>query len=104
MSRAHHGSRTGSRTGTLGAATLARRRVLTVAATVGVGASVAGVAGLSVAGEKAGEAEAEDDGQALVISLRDARKGTFDIFSGEQRVTFTDKKLAAQLLKTVRRG
>ncbi|MEV6491434.1 hypothetical protein AB0M20_22895 [Actinoplanes sp. NPDC051633] len=96
MSRAHHGSRTG----TLGTVTLARRRVLTVAATVGVGASVAGVAGLSLAGEE----EAQDDGQALVISLRDARKGTFDIFSGEQRLTFTDKKLAAQLLKTVRRG
>jgi hypothetical protein len=91
MSRAHHGARTGS---------LSRRRVLTVAATVGVGASVAGVAGLSLAGET----EAKDDGQALVISLRDAKKGTFDIFSGEEKVTFHDKKLAAHLLKAVRRG
>jgi hypothetical protein len=79
---------------------MSRRRVLTAAATVGVGASVAGVAGLSLAGE----GENKDDGQALVISLRDARKGTFDIFSGEQRVTFNDRKLAAHLLKAVRRG
>jgi hypothetical protein len=79
---------------------MSRRRVLTVAATVGVGASVAGVAGLSLAGEE----ENTDDGQALVVSLRDARKGTFDVFSGEQRVTFHDRKLAAQLLKAVRRG
>lgn len=87
MSRAQHGS-------------FSRRRVLTVAASVGVGASVAGVAGLSMAGEK----ENRDDGQPLVISLRDARRGTFDIFSGDQRVSFKDRKLAAQLLKAVRRG
>ncbi len=92
MSRVQYGSRTGSR--------MSRRRVLAVAATVGAGVSVAGVAGLSLAGEEPGS----DDGQPLVISLRDAKKGTFDVFSGGEKVTLTDRKLAAQLLKVVKRG
>jgi hypothetical protein len=92
MSRVQYGSRTGSR--------MSRRRVITVAATVGVGLSAAGVAGLSLAGEEPGT----DDGQPLVISLRDAKKGTFDVFSGDAKVTLTDRKLAAHLLKVVKRG
>ena len=39
-----------------------------------------------------------------MISLRDAKKGTFDVFSGDSKVTLTDRKLAAQLLKAVKRG
>jgi hypothetical protein len=78
---------------------MSRRRVLAVAATVGAGVSVAGVAGLSLAGEEPGS----DDGKPLVISLRDAKKGTFDVFSGESKVTVTDQKLAAQLLKLAKR-
>ena len=92
MSRVHHGSRAISR--------LSRRRVITIAATVGVGASVAGVAGLSLAGEDTGPG----DTGPLVLSLRDARKGTFDVFSGGAKVTLTDRDLAAQLLEAVKRG
>jgi hypothetical protein len=91
MSRVRYGSRR--------ADALSRRRVLAIAATAGVGVSVAGVAGISLAGETS----AKDDGQPLVISLRDAAKGEFDIFSGGSRSTFTDKKLAAKLLKSVKR-
>jgi hypothetical protein len=93
MSRSHYRNRNGSG--------LSRRRVLTVAATVGVGASVAGVAGLSLAGERE---DAKDDGQALVISLVDAKKGVFDVFTGGQKLKLEDKKLAAQLLKAAKRG
>ena len=92
MSRVQYGSRTGSR--------MSRRRVLAVAATVGAGVSVAGVAGLSLAGEEPGS----DDGAPLVISLRDAKKGTFDVFSGGSKVTLTDKDLAEKLLKAVKRA
>ena len=92
MSRVHYGTRTVNR--------LSRRRVLAIAATVGVGASVAGVAGLSLAGEKAGS----DDTEPLVISLRDAKKGTFDVFSGDSKVTLTDPDLAEKLLKAVKRA
>jgi hypothetical protein len=78
-----------------------RRRVLAVAATVGAGVSVAGVAGLSLAGE---DDAAAADAQAVVVSLRDAKKGTFDVFAGDTKVSFTDRKLAAHLLKVVKRG
>jgi hypothetical protein len=92
MSRVHNGTRAVSR--------LSRRRVLAIAATATVGVSAASVAGLSVAGEKPASGGAEP----LVISLRDAKKGTFDVFSGSSKVTLTDPKLAAQLLKLAKRG
>jgi hypothetical protein len=92
MSRVRYGSR--------GVSRLSRRRVLAIAATAGVGASVAGVTGLSLAGENGA---GSDDTAPLVISLRDAKKGTFDIFSGGSKATLTDKKLAAKLLKAVHR-
>ena len=93
MSRVHHGVRTASR--------LSRRRVLAIAATVGAGASAAGVAGLSLAGEKA---EGSADSAPLVLSLRDASTGTFDVFSGGAKVTLKDPKLAMQLLKATKRA
>jgi hypothetical protein len=80
---------------------MSRRRVLTIAATVGVGASAVSVAGLSLAGETPGKA---DTAAPLVISLRDAKKGTFDVFSGGSKTTLTDRKLAARLLKAAHRG
>jgi hypothetical protein len=92
MSRVHNGSRAVSR--------ISRRRVLAIAATVGVGASAAGVAGLSLAGEKAAAADSEP----LVVSLRDAKKGTFDVFSGGSRFELTDPELAQKLLKVAKRG
>jgi hypothetical protein len=88
MSRVH-GHRAVSR--------LSRRKVLTIAATVGVGATTAAVAGVSLAGEKPRAAA-----QPLVISLRDARTGTFDIFTGESKVTVTDAKLAAAVLRAIK--
>ncbi|BFU44333.1 hypothetical protein [Krasilnikovia sp. MM14-A1004] len=93
MSRVQYGSRAVSR--------LSRRKVLTIAATVGVGATAASVAGLSLAGENS---SAKNDGEPLVLSLRDASKGTFDLFSGGSKVTITDRKLCAQLLKAAKRG
>ena len=91
MTRVHPGSRATSR--------LTRRRVLTVAATVGVGASVAGVAGLGLAGEKAGAKGAGP----LVISLRDAKNGTIDVFSGGSRRTVTDPELAERIIAAASR-
>ncbi|MEU4692936.1 hypothetical protein [Actinoplanes sp. NPDC023714] len=79
---------------------LSRRKVLALAAT-GVGVSAASVAGLSLAGENG--SDDREKGKPLVLSLRDASEGTFDVFSGEKRLTITDKKLAAQLLKAAGR-
>ena len=90
MSRVRYGSRAVNR--------LSRRRVLAIAATAGVGASVACVAGLGLAGES----ETSSAKEPLVLSLRDAEKGTFDVFSGGSKKTLTDKKLAARLLKSAK--
>jgi hypothetical protein len=93
MSRAQYGSRAVAR--------LSRRRVLTIAATVGVGATAVGVAGLSLAGESSKKAS---EGAPLVISLRDAKKGTFDVFSGGSKIELIDKDLADRLLDIAARG
>ncbi len=79
---------------------LTRRRVLAVAATVGAGAATASVAGLSNARENG----AADGSGPLVISLRDAESGTFDLFAGESRLVIKDPELAARLIETVKRG
>lgn len=91
MSRVHNGSRAVNR--------VSRRRVLAIAATVGVGVSAAGVAGLGLAGEK----QSADD-EPLVLSLRDAKKGTFDVFSGGSRYELTDPDLAEKLRQVANRG
>jgi hypothetical protein len=96
MSRVHYGNH-GSRAVTN---RMSRRRVLAIAGAVGVGATTVGVVGVSLAGETPGSS----DSAPLVISLRDAKKGTFDIFSGESKFSLTDKKLAARLLKAAKRS
>jgi hypothetical protein len=73
-----------------------RRRMLALTA-AGVGVSAASVAGLSLAGEN--EKTSASDSSPLIVSVRDAKKGTIDLFSGDSKKTVTDKKLAAQLLK-----
>jgi hypothetical protein len=78
---------------------LTRRKVLVAAATVGAGATAASVAGLSAARENTAASS-----DALVISLRDAKSGTFDLFAGRSRMTIKDPELAARLLETVKRG
>jgi len=81
--------------------TMSRRRAIALGGAGVVGLSVAGVAGLSLAGETPQTESATASSAPLVISLRDAKKGTFDVFSGASKKTVTDKKLAAQLLKAV---
>jgi hypothetical protein len=93
MSPDHTGSRALNR--------LSRRRVLTIAATVGVGAAGASVAGLSLAADNRTESKKDE---ALVLSLRDAKSGTFDVFVGARRVKLKDADLAARLIKIAERG
>jgi hypothetical protein len=98
MSRVHYGSH-GSRAVTT---RMSRRRALTIAGAVGVGVTTAGVVGVSLAGETPEASAAQS--APLVVSLRDAKKGTFDVFSGGSKFALTDKKLAAQLLKIAKRS
>lgn len=92
MTRDHYGNQV--------IAPMTRRRALTIAATVGVGASAAGVAGLSLAGTS-GKKESSHTAP-LVISLRDAKSGTFDLFAGGSKVVLKDKDLAARLIEIAR--
>ncbi len=75
---------------------LTRRRVLTVAATVGAGAAAASVAGIGLARETR-----TAPAGPLVISLRDASTGTWDVFHGAKRVTVEDRDLVNRLLEAV---
>lgn len=79
-----------------------RRRVLTVAASVGVGVSAASVAGLSAARESRGARAAGDE--QIVVHLRDAASGTFDVFTGTSRIEVRDSDLARRLVEAARRG
>jgi hypothetical protein len=79
-----------------------RRRVITAAATVGVGAAAVSVAGLSIAGDRQGGAGAPT-GEPLFVRIRDAKSGTLDIFSGTSRVTVRDRDLTARLTKAAGR-
>jgi hypothetical protein len=98
MSRVHYGQY-GSRAVSN---RMSRRRMLTIAGAVGVGATTAGVVGVSLASTT--PESSASSGAPLVVSLRDAKKGTFDVFSGGSKFALTDKKLAAQLLKIAKRS
>ncbi len=81
-----------------------------IAAAVGVGAAsgVAAAATRPAAGSRAnaGSASAEHSADAaggpLVVYLRDAASGEFDVFAGTSRATIVDPDLAARLTRAVR--
>ncbi|MEV6346834.1 hypothetical protein [Actinoplanes sp. NPDC051851] len=79
------------------------RRTILALSVGGVAVAGASVAGISLAGESDAETLSSKDDSPLVISVRDAKKGTLDVFSGNSKKTVTDKKLAAQLLKAAGR-
>jgi hypothetical protein len=83
-----------------------------IAAAVGVGAA-SGVAAAATrpaagnranAGNRAASAEhsAGAVGAPVVVYLRDAASGEFDVFAGTSRATFVDPDLAARLTRAVR--
>jgi hypothetical protein len=80
---------------------VSRRRVLTIAASVGVGGAAVSVAGLSAARETGGAA---NPGETIVVHLRDAKSGTLDVFAGSRRIEVRDADLAARLIEASRRG
>ncbi|WP_433531562.1 hypothetical protein ACQPYA_05550 [Micromonospora sp. CA-263727] len=80
---------------------LTRRQTLTAAASATLGAATLAVTGLSVAGERGGNAAGLDE--TIVVHLRDARNGTLDVFVGESRLQVRDKDLANRLRKAAAR-
>lgn len=79
---------------------VSRRRVLTIAASVGVGGAAVSVAGLSAARESRGAAA--EAGETIVVHLRDAGSGTLDVFAGTRRIEVRDPDLAARLIEATR--
>ena len=97
-------------------ASLSRRSLLRAAAGVGA-VSVAAAAGAGTIFAAAGSANAATDAHAdavtdtaahpagdepLVVYLRDAATGEFEVFHGTRQVRVRDRKLAVQLLNQVR--
>ena len=72
-----------------------RRRAITAAATLGVGAAAASVTGLSLAHDRRGKGAGV--GENFVVHVRDAKAGALDIFVGTNRIQVRDKDLAARL-------
>jgi hypothetical protein len=78
-----------------------------IAAAVGVGAA-SGVAAAATrpAADNRAAASAEHSvgaaGAPLVVYLRDAASGEFDVFAGTSRATIVDRDLAARLTRAVR--
>jgi hypothetical protein len=83
-------------------ARITRRRVITAAATVGVGAAAVSVTGLSLAHERGG-ASGDAAAEPLIAHLSDPKTGTLEIFVGTTRVEVRDPGLAARLAKAARR-
>jgi hypothetical protein len=84
-----------------------------IAAAVGVGAAggVAAAATRPAAGNRANtgnrsaaraEHSADAAGAPVVVYLRDAASGEFDVFAGTSRATIVDPDLAARLTRAVR--
>ena len=78
-----------------------------IAAAVGVGAASGGAAAATrpaADNRAAGGAEHSADaaGGPLVVYLRDAASGEFDVFAGTSRATIVDPDLAARLTHAVR--
>jgi hypothetical protein len=84
-----------------------------IAAAAGVGAAsgVAAAASRPAAGHRANngnraaasaEHSADAAGAPLVVYLRDAASGEFDVFAGTSRATIVDPHLAARLTRAVR--
>ena len=96
-----------------------RRSVLRgagAAGAVGIAAAVGGGAATGVAAaatrpaadnraapdNRATAAHSADAGAPLVVYLRDAASGEFDVFAGTSRATMVDPDLAARLTRAVR--
>ena len=78
-----------------------------IAAAVGVGAASGGAAAatLPAANNRAvagAEHPADAAGAPLVVYLRDAASGEFDVFAGTSRTSIVDPDLAARLTHAVR--
>jgi hypothetical protein len=90
---------------------VSRRSILAGAGAGAAGLAVSGLVAApalasrraSGAAAAAGSDEAGQDGEALVVHLRDVRSGEMDVYRGTSHVRVTDRSVAAALARASRR-
>jgi hypothetical protein len=85
---------------------ISRRRLIATSATLAAAGVAVGAAGMSVAtsaGNPVAAAPADGTGpgtgEAVMVHLKDANSGQFDVFVGERHASFSDRGMAAQVVQ-----
>jgi hypothetical protein len=86
--------------------TVSRRRLIfTGASLAAAGVAVGAAASIPFsAGESSSDGAGADPEVPVMVHLRSATDGTFDVFFGSKRVQVTDRAFAARLTNTVTAG
>ena len=85
-----------------GAEGISRRKLMATGATLAVAGVAVGVAGTSVVSSIAASADGSGGSapdEPVMVHLKDANSGQFDVFVGERHSSFTDRGMAAQVIK-----
>jgi nitrous oxide reductase len=86
---------------------ISRRKLIATSATLAAAGVAVGAAGVGVAtsaGHAALAAAPADGtgpgtGEPMMVHLKDANSGQFDVFVGERHASFTDRGMAAQVIQ-----
>jgi hypothetical protein len=84
---------------------ISRRKLIATGGALAAAGVAVGAAGMSVVSspEHPAAAAAEPSGPAtgepVVVHLKDASSGQFDVFVGERHASFTDRTMAAQVIQ-----
>src|ERR1700716_1934635 len=85
---------------------ISRRKLIATGATLAAAGVAVGATGMGVArsaGHATAAASADGSGpgagEPVMVHLKDASSGQFDVFVGERHSTFTDRGMAAQVIQ-----
>ena len=86
---------------------ISRRKLMATGATLAVAGVAVGTVGTSIVssdGHAAAAAPADGSslpgsGEPVMVHLKDVNSGQFDVFVGERHSSFTDRGMAAQVIK-----
>ena len=82
---------------------VSRRKLIATGGALAVAGVAVGAAGMSVVSSPDHSASAQASGpgtgEPVMVHLKDASSGQFDVFVGERHSSFTDRGMAAQVIK-----
>ena len=83
---------------------ISRRKLIATSATLAAAGVAVGAAGMGVATSAGNPVAAADGsgpgtGEPVMVHLKDANSGQFDVFVGERHASFTDRGMAAQVVQ-----